>query len=180
MPLNHISDLTEKQYEVLGKLLVEWSNIEILLAEILGRLLITPSLLARTYLRRMTAHEIQEALYDALDIHKRRYKCKLVDHDLLEEIGNLNKEAVSIRSFRNKFAHSIWTRIDDERIYGTSFSGKLPVPKKKNKYSYSYTIDELKAFHTQSYQIVDRLTAVIGFLPELKEEKISEKLNFPK
>ena len=47
--LNHskYSDLTAAQYEALGKLFVEWSNIEFMLGLILSRLLFTPEFLGR-------------------------------------------------------------------------------------------------------------------------------------
>jgi len=56
MPLNHTSkysDLTPDQFTLIGKVIIEFSNIEFMLGVILSRLLITPEFLGRTYTDQM-------------------------------------------------------------------------------------------------------------------------------
>ena len=59
MPLNHTSsyaDLTSEQAELIGRFVIECSNIDFLLGEILGRLLFTPEFLKRIYADEMSAY----------------------------------------------------------------------------------------------------------------------------
>ena len=76
MPLNHsseFSELTDQQYMVLGKAVVEWANIEQLLSILLGRLLATPDFLARTFTDPLAAFRLQEAIKEAVEIHREPY-----------------------------------------------------------------------------------------------------------
>ena len=65
MPLNHTSiyaELTEDHFIAIGKLVIEWSNIEFLLGVLLSRLLITPEYLGRTYTDELNALKIKNAI----------------------------------------------------------------------------------------------------------------------
>lgn len=68
MPTNHSSqyaELTGEHFQAIGKLTVEWSNIEYLLGELLSRILVTPAFLARTYTGHMSGAKRQEAIKEA-------------------------------------------------------------------------------------------------------------------
>jgi hypothetical protein len=65
MPLNHVStfsDLTDEQYSAIGRVVVEWSNVEYLLSVVPSRLLRTPEYLGRTYTAGLAAVRIQTAI----------------------------------------------------------------------------------------------------------------------
>ena len=85
MPLNHTSkfaELTDQQYMALGKAVVEWANIEHLLSILLGRLLATPDYLARTFTDPLAAFRLQEAISEAVEIHRVRYRARVIEEVL--------------------------------------------------------------------------------------------------
>ena len=181
MPLNHssqYSELTDEQFLLIGKLTLEFSNIEFLLGEVLSRLLVTPSFLGRTYLDRMNVIRIILKIRNAVDLHERRYGYSLISKDNCEEILNILKEIKDIRLLRNKFAHYCWSRWDDEKIFGTDFNGKQADHKKPNKDSKLIANQEIEEMYKKAYQIVDKLENVINNLPELKEEELKDKLDY--
>jgi hypothetical protein len=66
MSLNHAtqsSQLTDEHFKAIGKLVVEWANIEFTLRSTLTRLLLTPDFLGRTYTDQMSAARVQEAMF---------------------------------------------------------------------------------------------------------------------
>ena len=100
MPLNHSSsyaDLTPRQFEAIGRFVVEWSNIEFLLGTLLSRLLRTPEFFGRVYTDELMAVRVQSALEKAISIHRHRYRCRVVSEDVLNEIATLNSEIEKIR-----------------------------------------------------------------------------------
>ena len=116
MPINHSSsyaELTPRQFEAVGRLVVEWSNIEFLLGVLLSRLLRTPEFLGRVYTDELMAARMQSALEKAIAIHRQRYGGRLVSEALLDEITALNSEIEKIRGKRNKFSHFCWCRSND-------------------------------------------------------------------
>ena len=101
MPLNHTSkhaELTDTQFLLVGKLTVEFSNIEFLLGQILGRLLFTPSFLSLTYTDRMNVNSLVEKIKNAIDIHERRYGNFIISKELCDELTSILNDVESIRS----------------------------------------------------------------------------------
>lgn len=179
MPLNHTSiyaELTEDHFIAIGKLVIEWSNIEFLLGVLLSRLLITPEYLGRTYTDELNALKIKNAINNAVEIHKYRYQCKIISDNELIEVSEINVRADKLRTLRNKFAHFCWTRVSDEEIFGTSFSGKIPKSKKNAKDFIKLKLSELVDAYNEAYEIVDKLTELIRRLPQLEENQNLIKL----
>ncbi len=170
------SELTDEHFKAIGKIVVEWSNIEFLLGYLLSRLLVTPSFLARSYTDRMNAAKIQEAIVEATEIHKQRYGCKIIPEEVLDEIINLNNKVRVLRGKRNKFAHFCWTRSNDNEIFGTNLSGGVPNSKKGKKGYITYTVSELAEFYKEAYEIVDKLSQLAEILPEMEEDGLTKKL----
>lgn len=173
MPLNHSSEfaeLTDQQYMVLGKAVVEWANIEQLLSVLLGRLLATPDFLARTFTDPLTAFRLQEAIQEAVEIHRVRYGERVIAGTLLDEIIRINKSVTALRAIRNKIAHFCWCRSSDESLFGTSFSGGIPTPKSERKNVAVITLTELTDFHQKAFALVEKLIALTEKLPEVDEE----------
>lgn len=174
MPINHTStyvELTDKQYLLIGKLVIEFSNLEFLLAKLLSRLLIIPEFLGRTYADQMTAEKIIDAIENALDVHNRRYSNKIVTERQVQDIKELMSEIRGVKTLRNKFAHYCWSRLDDNKIFGTRLSGAIPTIKKPNKYSITITNEALKKEYRKAYSAVEKLIEIIDKLPELEENK---------
>ena len=173
MPLNHTSkyaELTDEQFLLIGKVVVEFSNIEFLLGVLLGRLLITPEFLARTYTDQMNAFGLLEAIDNALKIHVHRFANKIVTEKNAVELSSILEDIKSFRPLRNKFAHFCWTRSNNEEIFGTMLSGKLPTTKKSNDYILVKNT-ELIQIYDKAYTSVDRLEKIIKTLPELLDDK---------
>lgn len=178
MPLNHSSkcaELTDVHFKTIGKIVVEWSNIEFLLGVILSRLLLTPAFLARSYTDHMSAVKLQEAIKEGVKIQKQRYSCKSISKEKLDQILSINNRVTVLRATRNKFAHFCWMRSDDENIFGTNFSGGIPEGRKYKKSCTTYSISELENFYSESYKIVDELSALVHQLPEMREDELVKK-----
>ncbi len=174
MPLNHSSkyaELTPRQFEVIGRLIVEWSNIEFLVGVLLSRLLFTPEFLGRVYTDELMASRLQSALHKALSIHKHRYGNRVVSENLAGEIAVLNADIEQIRAKRNKFSHFCWCRWSDEQIFGSGLSAHVPPSKQVDKDSMVVTVEDLEELYQKSYSVVDRLSAVVEKLPSISEEK---------
>jgi len=179
MSLNHTSkyaELTDAHFTAIGKVVVEWSNIEFLLRTILARLLFTAEFLARSYTDRLTAAKVQEAIDEAVEIQRSRYGAKIVTDSILDEIAAINKKITLLRNTRNKFAHFCWCRSTDYEIFGTRFSGGVPNPKRERKDSVVLSVTELEAFYRDAYAIVDSLEKLVSKLPELEEESLNQRL----
>jgi hypothetical protein len=175
MSLNHtseFSDLTESQYTALGKLVVEWANIEFLLGVILGRLLVTPDFHARTFTDSMSAAKIQDAISEALEIHQKRYRYKLISKKTIDQLIKINKEIITLRANRNKIAHFCWSRDSNDSIWGTNFSGGMPSAKKENKDHKHFSVAELQIINKQAFELVDELERIIESLPKFEEDKL--------
>lgn len=173
MPLNHSSEfaeLTDQQYMVLGKAVVEWANIEQLLSVLLGRLLATPDFLARTFTDPLAAFRLQEAIKEAVEIHRIRYGERVVAGALLDEIVQINQSVTALRAIRNKIAHFCWCRCSDESLFGTSFAGGIPTPQSERKNVAVITLTELTDFHQKAFALVEQLIALTEKLPEVDEK----------
>jgi len=179
MPLNHASiyaELTDRHFQLIGKIVVEWSNIEFFLGVLLSKLLVTPEFLARSYTDHMSAVKLQETIKEGVEIHKNRYSHKFISEQELDEITKLNNRITTLRAMRNKFAHFCWFRRNDDEIFGTNFSGGVPNSKKERRDSITYKVIELEELYAEAYKIVDRLSDIVGLLPEIKEEDLTKKL----
>jgi len=182
MPGNHTSkyaELTDYQFLLIGKLFVEFSNVEFLLSVVLARLLITPSFLSRTFTDRMNINTLIDKIRNALDIHERRYGYSLVSKELCKEIMSMVGLIDEIRIKRNKFAHYCWSRSSDEEIFGAGFISKQASKSKPNKGSITITNQEIKVLYDKCYRIGDEIEEILQRLPELLEDKeLKSKLKY--
>lgn len=175
MPLNHTSkysELTEAQYAAIGKAVVEWANVEFLLGVLLSRLLATPEFLARTYTDSISAARLQEAIVEAVDIHRARYGHRLVSKQVLLEVIQVSSRVTTLRSTRNKIAHFCWTRTHDEELFGTSFRGGVPSSKKERHDHAVLTSQELGSLNNEAYALVEQLMKLVEKIPEVTEESL--------
>jgi len=173
MPLNHSSgyaQLTDAQFTIIGKIAVEWSNIESLMKMLLSRLLLTPEYLSRTYSDCINAAKVQDAIDEAVQLHKRRYRFKIIEEETLERISTANKQITRLRSERNKFAHFCWCRRSDEEIFGTSFCAGMPGSKKHERGTVVMTVGQLDDLHRRTYAMADELISILATVPEISED----------
>ena len=173
--MNHVSkysELTDEQFALIGKLVVEWSNIEFLLGVLLSRLLFTNEFLGRIFSDEMNASRLQAAVTKALDIHRYRYGYKIVPVETINEIIQLNVDIEKFRGLRNKFSHFCWSRSTDEELFGTGFSGFTSPSKRLDKDSMEVSNTGLKEIYQNAYELVERLSNIIKKLPEIDEEEI--------
>jgi len=148
MPLNHSSsyaDLTAEQAELIGRFVVEWSNIEFLLSDILARLLMSPNFVARVFTDSMNAFALQEALDKAIRFHRDRYHFAVIPEVVLERLSTLLSSVDELRGMRNRFSHFCWTRSTDEAIFGTGFSAFLPSDKRHKRDVSMLSVAEIRA-----------------------------------
>lgn len=165
MPLNHSSryaDLTEEQYACVGKIMVESSNLEHLVARLLVRLTGSPDFLGLSLTNRLSAMWRLRALQTLVDVHRRQYNCRFVDSAVLDKIHQAQGEIDSLRIDRNKFAHYCWCRQDDDTIFGIKFTGKQPDVRKPNRDSVVFTLTELENMITEMKDLVERMEALLA------------------
>lgn len=174
MPLSHasrFSELTEQQYALSGRAVVEWANVEQLLGTVLSRLLATPEFLARTYTASMSAARMQEAIKEAVKIHAHRYGYRLISKELLGEIIKINGDVTSLRTKRNKIAHFCWFRQNDEVMFGTNFPSGVPSGTNEHGYA-TLTHAELSNLNGEAHALVERLLTLLPDLSEIREESL--------
>ena len=177
--INHTSkyaELTDDQFKTIGKIVIEWSNIEFLQKLILSRLLFTNEFLSRSFTDQMSAVKVQESINEALDIQLQRYQGKLIPEKVIENIRSLNKKVTEVRGKRNKFAHFCWSRSNDEEIFGTNFSGGIPDSKKYRRGVVTLNRKEMENLYKETYDLVDKLSEIYESLPEIKEEEIIKNI----
>ena len=178
MPLNHSSkytELTDNQFLWIGKIVIEFSNIEFLLKNLLSRLLMTSDFLGRTYTDNLNITKIQDSIENALDIHSRRFGENIIDSKKIKEIKDLNARINSIRGERNKFAHYCWSRWDDTAIFGAKMGGQVPKHDKPNKDSRKISNSEMEKIYKTAYDIVDDLMKLVYSLPEIDEKELFDR-----
>ena len=179
MPLNHSSpdaELTKAQFLAIGKMFVEWSNVEFLLGTLLSRILFVPEILARTYTDQLTATRLEYAIKNAVDVHRRRYGCSVISSEQLEALEKLLLEASSIRRMRNKLAHYCWSRHSDDAIAGFQLSGRQAPDSAKARDYQEYSMEKLGEEYQHAYDLVERMIELAVSVPENDEEQ--HMLNF--
>jgi hypothetical protein len=175
MPFSHASPhskLTDEQHQLIGMFVAEWATAEFFLGLLLGRLLLAPEFLSRTYTDSLGAAQIQDAIRQAVEIHKFRFGSKLINSDSLKEILSLNNKVEKLRSLRNKFAHFCWARTSDEKIFGTSLSGAVPGDKRRKRESISLEISEIRKQYEELYAVVEWIQEIVLALPAVPEESV--------
>lgn len=178
MPINHANkyaELTDDQFLLIGKIVVEFSNIDFLLGNLLTRLLFTSDFLGRTFTDNMSSGKLQDSIDNAIDIHTRRYGERIIPRSKIEEIKSLNSRITLIRNKRNKFAHYCWSRSTDDEIFGTRLSGKIPTTNNPNKDSMVLSNNEMTEIYKSAYNIVDDLHNLIQTLPIVEEQQIIDQ-----
>jgi len=94
---------------------------------------------------------------------------------LSDKVIEINK----IRALRNKFSHYCWSRITDEKIFGTGFISKQINPKKPNEGSIEISNLDIEELYKKAYKVVNELEEILQKLPELIEDKeLKNKLKY--
>lgn len=151
---------------------MEWANVEFLLGVLLSRLLATPEFLSRTYTDSISAVRLQDAIAGAIEIHRVRYRYRLVSEQVLGEIERVNSSVTATRGMRNKIAHFCWARSHDGEIFGTSFSGGALSAKKARRDHAVLTLQELAQLNGETHSLVEQLMGLVATLPKVSEESL--------
>src|SRR4051812_13915122 len=117
MPLSHSSSFaqpTDRHLIAIGRLVIEWGNLEFSLRSVLRRLLLVPDFPGRIFTDGMPASRVEQAINDAIALHRERYQCSLFDRETLDAIKASISRIAALRASRNKFAHFCWARMSDE------------------------------------------------------------------
>ncbi len=173
MPFSHATEyskLTDEQQMLIGIFVSEWATAEFFLGVTLGRLLLAPEYLSRTYTDSLGAAQVQDAIRQAVGIHKERYSGKLITTDVLDEILALNSRIEKLRSLRNKFAHFCWMRSSDDEMFGTNFSGAAPGDKRHKRSFAALKIADIRQQHKELFDAVECLQTITGAIPEVSED----------
>jgi hypothetical protein len=173
MPMNHSSsyaDLTAEQAELIGRFVVEWPNIEFLLSDILGRLLMPPDFVSRVFTDSINAFGLQQALDKAIRIHTDRYCFAVISEPVLGRLSKMLGAVDELRGMCNRFLHFCWTRSTDEAIFGSGFSGYLPSDKRYRGDVRTLSVSEIRAAHKKAWDLVEDLSAFILAVPQTTED----------
>jgi len=170
------SQLSDEHLRAIGRLVVEWANIEFLLRITLTRLLLTPDFLGRSYTDQMSAAKVQETIGEALDLHRGRFGFAIISKATVDQVAKINSRIIKLRSTRNKFAHFCWWRFDEDHIFGMNFSGGLPGTKKHERGQLKIKISELNQLHHEFRDVVEELNQITSKLPEIDEKNLFERL----
>lgn len=178
--LNHTkyTDLTSEQYELLGRAFIEWSNIEFLLGVLLSRLLFTSEFLGRTYSDEISAASLESAIKNALEIHRNRYHGSVVSKEMDVKVMQLLSKTASCRILRNKLAHYLWMRKNDNEIFGSKMSGKLPTPERSGE-SVVVSVNELKTNYATAHVLVEDIKKIIFQIPKIEERNLTSITQLP-
>jgi hypothetical protein len=168
MPLNHskYSNLTEDQFTLMGKIMIEFSNIDFLLGVLLSRLTFTRFDLSRTITEKLTAHNTILAIEDCIKMHDIRLGNRLASKEISTQINSLLSEIKTIILSGNKFAHHLWARSDDNSIIGTKYSSKQRSCTDKGKDTTSIKLKGLETLFKRSYSKVETLNLLVDRIPE--------------
>ncbi|MFZ2650538.1 MAG: hypothetical protein WA210_10595 [Burkholderiaceae bacterium] len=172
MPLNHSSEfaaLTDEQHAAIGRVVVEWSNVEYMLSVLLSRLLRTPEYLGRTYSAGLSAVRVQAAISEAVEIHRHRYGHKIIAEEVLVRIESSNHRVTSLRAERNKISHFCWCRTDDESVFGTNFAGGVPSEKWERKNLRQVSLADLRKLYTEAHSLTEELMLIANSIKPIDE-----------
>ena len=179
MPLNHnskYSELTDQQFILIGKIVIEFSNIEFLLGLLLTRILLTPSFIGRTYTDNLNISSVIKAIRNGLEVHAFRYMNRFITKQTAEEIITLLSKVHKIQEIRNRFAHQCFARHTDDAIYGSKLSGDVPKENSLKPDTSIITNSQLLELYSEAFKLVDILRSVIRRFKEVEELKVIEDL----
>lgn len=82
----------------------------------------------------------------------------------------LVSKTASCRILRNKLAHFLWMRQNDNEVFGAKMSGKLPTPDRSGE-SVVVSVDELKTNYATAHALVEDIKKIIFQIPKIEEER---------
>ena len=121
---------TEAQYAMLGRAVVDWSILDLLIETLLARLLRAPDFPSSAITRRLGFEARLQALDALMELHRVRYGHRLLPQEALAAVKDAIARARTLKPFRNQVAHWIWFRSDDETLFATPLLARQPKAKK--------------------------------------------------
>jgi hypothetical protein len=172
MPINHgskFNELSDHQYTLIGKIIVEFSNVDTLLGILLTRLLLSPDFLGRTYTDQLSHNNTVAAKKNALEVHSKRYNNFFISEKKSDNIKAILQRVKDLNDTRNKFAHYNFGRFIGETIFSTKFSGKPPNEQGEKTDHVIFTDDDLLKMYNKSYEIVETLKLITESIRDIDE-----------
>jgi len=183
MPINHVfkfADLTSYQSSLIGKFLLEFSNLEFSFGLLFSKLLMATDLLAMSLLERMTIQSVVTSIKSMLDIHCNSYQYAIITKEQQHSIEEVLQKAEELRKTRNAFAHNIFFKQDEETIVG------IDIPKLSVHIMKYFFKDEgggiiiknteLENKIKDCYQLVDELSELLTEMSDNYNEKVKKKI----
>jgi hypothetical protein len=116
--------LEPQQYHAIGRVVVAWSEIQLLLQEMLCRLSGINVVSGITLLIDLGIDQQLAALRKLVTMHRLRYKNTGVAEALLTDLEQLPRQINEFRAKRNKIVHYIWYRQGEEGMLGVKYANK--------------------------------------------------------
>lgn len=158
---------TEAQYALLGRAVVDWSVLDLLIEALLARLLRAPDFPSSAVTRRLGFEARLEAVDALMDLHRVRYRHRLLPQEALAAVKDAVARARALKPFRNQVAHWIWFRSDDESLFATPLLGRQPKAKKTD--GMTVTNAALRGNIAEVEALAEMLQAALDRMPEVDE-----------
>lgn len=124
------SELTDRQFQLIGRLIIEFSNLETLLLILLNNLLLSVNNLKGVHFGQSTTHHLITEIEATLVINSYQYKYEIIPLDLSKRISEKISEIKNIKTIRNKLTHYSWKKYEDNKIIGVRQTSDIPSIKK--------------------------------------------------
>jgi len=108
--------LTSRQYAAIGRVTALWSEADAGLERVLDRLALIPSILGYILTDKINPNNRIEMIYALINVHRGKYRNKLVDDTLLAEIEDYLPSIGWIKSDRDFVAHTVWIKASETEL----------------------------------------------------------------
>jgi len=117
MSLNHFnkySELTDEQFLVIGKIIIESSNIDFCLSVLLSKLILLPHMISEEIIGKDGIVTKIEKIKNVINLYEKHYH---IDNEIFNEIQKIITEINTYNKKRNLFVHNSISRISDDEIF---------------------------------------------------------------
>lgn len=159
---------TEEQAALVGHIVMDCAILEFCLLELTSRLAFMPDLPGRAVLGQMPASQLRRAAARLLELHEHRYQDRVVAYENRLAIAAALRQAETVQASRNRFAHHISLRSDDDRI--DMFQLSMAVLENAKHHQHQ-TLEDMRGLRREVRAANEALEAVIGLLPEPPEAR---------
>jgi len=161
---------TDHQYALIGRAVAEWTIIEHLINNLLGRLIGASAFPTRAITERLTGPGREEALSLLAEIHSIRYQHRILDEGGVAALKRIDRRFRTLKRVRNDVAHLIWIRSSDDEMFATGLTAQLPeAPPSRWKQGAIVTNIEIEHWIACVAAFGDEIGRLLAVLPERDE-----------